>query len=350
MTYFCVVIGCKTVKIDEEQALKLNKKCPVHGAELKKSARPVELRHAMPVGATPNVIEAVSGTLSQSQRSLPTPDTIAALPSSVSASLPTSQPRPSFAEIMAKRPSAPTGQQNSSTSSSSPEPATLTGGFTYGALGTFPCRSCGQRAGGARHLASLPESKATRDRAARFVAACETWRGKASAYKGSERVPVGYMVGVLQRGSRFYIAISGTDNCMPQGAKRIAKKLGLAVVDKVPGAVTASGEAIDTSQLTKTGVGNFFECAGPKLVGYVLAEWGAPDDTGWFLTEMWCGPSTRNEHVSAQVYESCGNCRQILPMMLCQGGASNASGRDASSSRPSHSTPKGGQKPAAFIK
>jgi hypothetical protein len=293
MTHFCVVIGCKNVKIGDTQAVEWNGRCPVHGAPLVNSARPWDLRHAMPEGATPNVVEAVTATLAQTQTPLP-------------------PPRLSFADLVAR--GAPIA------SSPTPVAQPRFRGCTYGALGTFNCSYCQQGSDEAEHVPTLPESRQTRDKAAKFVAACEErQKREEDAYKGPKHAAKGYMVGVLELGSKFYVAISGGDSCMPTGAQKMANKHGLIIVDSLPAKVTAKKRDIDTSNIKKTGVAEFFECAGPKLVGYILDQLSPRAPSSWYLTEMWFGPASGNEHTHGVVYESCGNCRVILPMMLCCG-------------------------------
>ena len=302
MTYFCVVIGCKTLNVSDEVAKAGNFCCPLHGASLKARARPQDLQRPMPEGATPNVVEAVSATFAKAQ----TPQAPVTL---------------SYASAAAAAASSSSKVTKSAPSTSAP----VTGGINYGGLNGFKCKHCQLAEAGSEHLVPLAESLETRDRAARFVAACvRREQRKQDALKGPLGGRKGYMVGVLQHGGTFYVAISGSDQCMPEGAKRMASKLGLFIVDNLPAQVTALGQKIDTGSITKTGVAEFFECAGPKLIGHILKSLKKTKPKTWCMTEMWCGPDSAIGHTSGQIYESCGNCKNILPMMLCLGSEPKA--------------------------
>jgi hypothetical protein len=296
MTHFCAVIGCKTVKIDDNQAADWGGRCPVHGGLLRTSARPQDLQHEMPKDATPNVIDAVNGTLAQAKPMLTAP------------TLSRSEP-----EV---RESSPT----SSTASPSTRGSGQSTTYVYGALGDFACRHCGQKDGVAKHVSPLPENKQTRAKASAFVVACLLRdKNHEDALKGSKTERRGYMIGVLQHGSKFYVAASGK-NKMPLGARRVANKQQLIVIDKLPLQLTMNRASIDTNGVTQTGIGGFFECAGPKLMGHILDSLRpSTPSPNWALTEMWLGPDKEGLHSHNNPYGSCGNCRIVMPMMLCQG-------------------------------
>ncbi len=332
MTYFCPVVGCRVVHLDEAAALLQDKRCPVHQVPLKggTTVRRDELN--LKPGTSPNEEVAIRSTMAQGQRPLlpqavghtSPPPLASALPlaslASPTVALPTIGPQPlgtgsgvatplNFASLIGRAATA-----GPSAAVGSPTKA-VSGGEEYGGLSTFKCRHCRLAAGAADHVATLPESAQTREMATKFVAACLARQERMQdALKGSKDGPQGFMLGILQLGKNFYCAISGRNSVTP-GVRSVALKLGMTYIDDMPKQVTASGRAISTEDFPQTGVAGFFECAGPKLVGHILDKLSSKTGLHWHMTEMWCGPSAT--HSSGQVYASCGNCKLILPMMLC---------------------------------
>jgi hypothetical protein len=338
MSYFCPVRDCKTAGLDESAAKLQGMVCKVHPyAALVQTALPGQLQPNLRPGATPNEVSKIRGTVAQTQQPQPVrsytavvgpkpvPDSKAErVDAPVRATTPGEGAKPpdttppvkptaNWLAIAQKAPSESAPVQNKAPQATTS--GALSGGVLYGSHYGWQCTHCKKGQTKARHLPRLPESHATRDLAARFEHGCaEREKGEADAYKGPPSKRGGFMVGVLERSGRLYVAISGSGSeAMPKGARKVAAKLGLQIVERLPAAKTASGRAIDTSGLEKTGNAEFFECAAPKLIGAVLETGAKPTD--WYMTEMWCGPSST--HTTGQVYESCGNCRLLLPMMLC---------------------------------
>ena len=136
------------------------------------------------------------------------------------------------------------------------------------------------------------------------------------------------MIGVLEMRAgeniNFFFATSGARS-PAECFKRVAKVLGMSVIEnilnkKTAGRANINHERLKASNVEQVANAKFFECAAPKLIGHItnnkeIRKEIRNGEINWSMTEMWCGPS--ETHINGKVYGPCGNCKQILPMMLC---------------------------------
>lgn len=178
--------------------------------------------------------------------------------------------------------------------------------------------------GNEEHVGILAESLATRSKASKLALALgEAFKKKPATLGRQDTKGPGRMIGVLHAGSTFYVYYSGDFDA--EAFKAVALKClqACTVVSQVPKPRTAGGARIDQKdikEIDQRSPAKPFYCAAPKLLGAVLKP---PQGEGfqgiyqWFMKEMWAGP-TDGYHQPGQVYASCGNCKSLLPAMLCQ--------------------------------
>lgn len=187
------------------------------------------------------------------------------------------------------------------------------------------------------HLARIVESPRTRIIASLVVKAIEQHASTRKLYREEKnKTQRGYMLGVLEVNGTVFIAISGT--FIPPDLERFVDDLGHGrFVDVAPSQTTAGGAIIDKyyrKQMTGNSPALPFYCAAPKLVE--VAREQVSKGATWSMTEMWCGPDTdiRKHEVA---YESCSNCVEILPMMLCMTAPLNPHEKDQDGFKTKHS-------------
>jgi hypothetical protein len=178
--------------------------------------------------------------------------------------------------------------------------------------------------GEANHLGIVAESLATRSNASKLALALgQAFKNDPATLGRRDTKGPGRMIGVFHAGSTFYVSYSGDFD--PQPFTAVAQKClpGCVVVSQVPKPLTAGGARIDQrdiKEIDERSPAKPFYCAAPKLFAVVLRLPQVDSFQGiyqWFMTEMWAGP-TDGYHRPGQVYPSCGNCKSLLPAMLCQ--------------------------------
>jgi hypothetical protein len=199
-------------------------------------------------------------------------------------------------------------------------------GLTYGCDST--CITCATEA--QRHLPPLPQCERTTRLCTLIVSVCHSAR---VVKPGTGAIARGFMIGVLAHADKVYVAMSGSrtlrefEDAIQRSRRHVPELATLRFAGEIGARrLTAGGAVIDRTWATEIrdrSPAGLFECAAPKLIHHVLHNVlnltpGAPlpDDLGWSMTEMWVGPSD-GYHQSGDIYASCPNCRQILPMMLC---------------------------------
>ena len=186
------------------------------------------------------------------------------------------------------------------------------------------CVAC-DNTGEHEHLPPLQQSEPTRRLCTLIALSC----CGADVLKRDNR---GYMIGVLECNGVLYAAMSGQSTLrgfqeqIQLISREVPELKQLRWVTEVPKRKTAGGAVIDATwakEVRDRSPAGLFECAAPKLIHYVIHEVlqlplrkSLPADLTWSMTEMWVGPSD-GFHENGVIYESCTNCVQVLPMMLC---------------------------------